>query len=191
MPSLSSKSVSELLAQWHAGDTKALGAALPKVYDELRRLARHYMRAQRPDHTLQSTALVHEAYIRIQRQRDFPFKDRSHFVAICANMVRQILVDYARAHDAAKRDGGYKLALDDAVAFKSKSLNLVALDDALTELAKLNPQHSRIIELRFFGGLSIEDTAGVLELSPATVKRHWAMARLWLHHELQMRQEAS
>jgi RNA polymerase sigma factor (TIGR02999 family) len=184
MSSLSPKSVSLLLAQWNAGDDKALQAVLPRVYDELRRLAHHYMRGERPDHTLQGTALVHEAYLRLKNQAATPFKDRSHFVAICAQLMRQILVEYARSHRAEKRDGGVKLELDDGVAFKSRNLDLVALDDALKELAKLDEQQSRIIELRFFGGLSIEESAHVLGLSPATVKRHWSMARLWLHHQL-------
>jgi len=184
MSSLSPESVSLLLAQWNAGDNEALHAALPLVYDELRRLAHHYMRGERPDHTLQGTALVHEAYLRLEKQGAAPFKDRAHFVAICAQLMRQILVEYARNHRAAKRDGGIKLQLDEALAFKSKNLDLVALDDALKELAKLDPQQSRIVELRFFGGLSIEETAQALELSPATVKRHWASARLWLHHQI-------
>lgn len=186
MSSLSPKSVSLLLAQWNAGDDEALHDVLPLVYDELRRLARHYMRRERPDHTLQGTALVHEAYVRLQKQGPGPFKDRSHFMAICALLMRQILVEYARGHRAAKRDGGFKLTLDDAVAFKSRNLDLVALDDALTELAKLDPQQSKIVELRFFGGLSIEESAQALGLSPATVKRHWASARVWLHHQMKL-----
>jgi RNA polymerase sigma factor (TIGR02999 family) len=182
--SLPSKSISSLLARWNAGDAKALHAALPLVYDELRRLARHYMRQERPDHTLQSTALVHEAYLRLSKQGAAPFKDRAHFVAICAQLMRQILVEHARTRGAAKRDGGYKLTLDDTVPFKSRDLDLVLLDDALTELAKLDPEQSRIVELRFFGGLSINETSEVLGLSPATVKRHWSSARVWLHHEI-------
>jgi RNA polymerase sigma factor (TIGR02999 family) len=142
MSSLSPKSVSLLLAQWNAGDDQALHAVLPLVYDELRRLAHHYMRGERPDHTLQSTALVHEAYLRLEKQGAGEFKDRSHFVAICAQLMRQILVEYARNHRAAKRGGGYKLTLDDTVVFESRNLDLVALDDALHELAKLNPQRS-------------------------------------------------
>ena len=185
MPSLSPKSVTELLAQWHAGDEEALRAVLPRVYDELRRLAHHYMRRERSGHTLQTTALVHEAYLQLEKQGAAAFKDRSHFVAVCDHLMRQILVDYARKRGSAKRDGGYKLTLlDDAFAFKSKSLDLVALDDALCELAKLDPEQSRLVELRFFGGLSIEETAKVLGLSPATVKRHWETVRLWLHHQL-------
>lgn len=184
MSSLSPKSVSQLLAQWHAGDDDALRSVLPLVYDELRRLAHHYMRQERPDHTLQSTALVHEAYLCLEKQTAAQFQNRPHFIAVCAQLMRQILVGYARGHRAAKRDGGYKLTLDETVAFKSKSLDLVALDDALHELSKLNPQQSRIVELRFFGGLSIAETAQALDLSPATVKRHWELARIWLHHNL-------
>ena len=184
MSSLSPKSVTLLLAQWNAGNDVALHAALPQVYDELLRLARHYMRGERPDHTLQGTALVHEAYLRLEKQGAVRFNDRSHFVAICAQLMRQILVEYARTHRAAKRDGGLKLTLDDAVAFKSRNVDLVALDDALIELAKLDAQQSKIVELRFFGGLSIEESAQALGLSPATVKRHWATARVWLHQQI-------
>jgi len=188
--SLSPKTVSQLLAQWHLGDDEALRAALPFVYDELRRLAHHYMRRERPDHTLQSTALVHEAYLRLEKQGATVFKDRSHFIAICAQLMRQILVERARAHGAAKRDGGHRLTLDDNVGFKTRSLDLIALDDALTELAKLDPQQSKIVELRFFGGLSIEETSSVLGISPATVKRQWATARICLHHQMRITGEA-
>jgi RNA polymerase sigma factor (TIGR02999 family) len=179
-----SKSVTELLAKWQAGADGAFDDALPLVYEELRRLAHHYMRQERPDHTLQSTALVHEAYLRLEKQGAGQFQNREHFVAICAQLMRQILVEYARGHRAAKRDGGLKLELDDAVAFKSKSVDLVALDDALTELARMDPRQSQIVELRFFGGLSIEETGGVLNLSPATVKRDWTTARAWLRRQL-------
>ncbi len=181
---LSPKSITLLLEQWQAGDNEGLRAVLPLVYDELRRLAHHYMRGERPDHTLQSTALVHEAYLRLEKQGAAEFKDRAHFVAICAQLMRQILVEYARGHRRAKRDGGIKLELDEGLAFKGKNLDLVALDDALSELAKLDPQQSKIVELRFFGGLSIDETAKLLRLSPATVKRHWSSARVWLHHEI-------
>jgi RNA polymerase sigma factor (TIGR02999 family) len=182
--SLSPNSVTLLLEQWQAGDNEGLRAVLPLVYDELRRLAHHYMRGERPDHTLQSTALVHEAYLRLEKQGAAEFNDRSHFVAICAQLMRQILVEYARGHRAAKRDGGIKLEMDEALPFKGKNLDLIALDDALSELAKMDPQQSKIVELRFFGGLSIEETAKLLRLSPATVKRHWSSARVWLHHEI-------
>jgi RNA polymerase sigma factor (TIGR02999 family) len=178
------KTVSELLAKWQAGDDEALRAVVPLVYDELRRLAHHYLRKERPDHTLQSAALVHETYLRLEKQGAGQFQNREHFVAICAQLMRQILVEYARSRNAAKRDGGYRLTLDDGLAFKARSVDMIALDDALNALAKLDPQQSSIVELRFFGGLSIEETARALSLSPTTVKRHWATARLWLHHEI-------
>ena len=184
------KTVSELLANLQAGDDKAFRAALPLVYDELRRMAHHYLQKERPGHTLQSTALVHEAYLRLEKQGGLvkqgiaPFQNRAHFLAICAQLMRQILVDYARSRNAARRDGGCKLTLDDNVAFKTRSLDMVALDDALNELAKLNPEQSRIVELRFFGGLSIEETSRAMNLAPTTVKKYWSMARLWLHHQM-------
>jgi RNA polymerase sigma factor (TIGR02999 family) len=184
LPELPPKTVSKLLANWHAGDDEALRAAVPLVYDELRRLAHHYLQNERPGHTLQSTALVHEAYLRLEKQGAAEIQNREHFLAICAQLMRQILVDYARSRNAARRDGGYRLTLDDNLAFKTRSLDMVALDDALKELAKLDQQQSRIVELRFFGGLSIEETSRVLDLSPTTVKKHWAMARLWLHHQM-------
>jgi len=178
------KTVSELLANLQAGDDEAFREALPLVYDELRRIAHHYLQKERIGHTLQSTALVHEAYLRLEKQGVAQFKNREHFLAICAQLMRQILVDYARSRKAGKRDGGFRLELDDALAFKTRSVDMVALDDALNELAKLNPQQSRIVELRFFGGLSIEETARAMNLSPTTVKKYWAMARLWLHHQM-------
>ena len=188
---LSPKSVSQLLAQWNAGNEEALREVLPLVYEELRRLAGHYMRRERDGHTLQGTALVHEAYLRLEKQGGADhFKDRAHFVAVCAQLMRQILVEYARAHGAAKRDGGVKLTLDDMVGFKTRSLDLIALDDALAELGKLDPLQSRIVELRFFGGLSIEEASNVLGISPATVKRQWATARIWLHHQMRTTAEA-
>ena len=188
MLQLPPKTVSELLANWHAGDDEALRAALPLVYNELRRIAHRYLQNERPGHTLQSTALVHEAYLRLEKQGTAPFQNREHFLAICALLMRQILVEYARSRKAARRDGGFRVTLDDALAFKTRSVDMVALDDALNELAKLNPQQSRIVELRFFGGLSIEETSRLLDLSPTTVKKYWATARLWLHH--QMRESA-
>jgi len=184
------KTVSKLLANWHAGDDEALRAAVPLVYDELRRVAHHYLRNERPDHTLQSTALVHEAYLRLEKQGAAQFQNREHFLAICAQLMRQILVEYARSRNAAKRDGGYRLTLDDSLAFKTRSVDMVALDDALNELARLDEQQSRIVELRFFGGLSIEETSRALNLSPSTVKRHWATARLWLRHQMSKPAEA-
>jgi RNA polymerase sigma factor (TIGR02999 family) len=179
------QSVSALLAKWHAGDAEALEAVVPLVYNELRRLAHRYLQKERPDHILQSTALVHEAYLRLMKQSGKKFENRAHFFAICAQLMRQILVEYARNRRAAKRDGGQTLTLNDTIALvKAKSVDLIALDDALETLAKLDLQQSRIVELRFFGGLSIEETSRVLDISEATVKRDWTTAKVWLHHEM-------
>jgi len=178
--------VTELLAGMQAGDPQAAEQLIPLVYQELRRLAGHYMRAERPDHTLQATALVHEAYLKLVDQTQVTYQNRAHFFGIAAQLMRRILVDHARAHQAEKRGSGQKLQLDEAAALpESREVDLVALDEALQELAKLDPQQSRIVELRFFAGLSIEETATVLEISPATVKRDWAMARAWLHQQIQ------
>lgn len=177
--------VTELLSKWKDGDQHALNELLPIVYPELRRLAHQQLRKERRDHTLQSTALVHEAYLRLERQGIVKLENRSHFLAICSQLMRQILVEYARGRRASKRDGGLKLALENIVlAAKSRGTDLIALDDALTELARLDAQQARIVELRYFGGLSIEETAAVTGISPATVKRHWSAARIWLHREL-------
>jgi RNA polymerase sigma factor (TIGR02999 family) len=172
-----------LLANWHAGDEEALRAVIPIVYQELHRLAHHYLGKERRGHTLQSTALVHEAYLRLEKQGVQKLENRAHLLAVCAQLMRQILVDYARNHRAAKRDGGERVTLD-GIPLKSRGVDVVALDEALKDLARLDPEQSRIVELRFFGGLSIEETAEVLNLSPMTVKRHWATAKLWLHKEL-------
>jgi RNA polymerase sigma factor (TIGR02999 family) len=177
--------VSALLAKWQAGDEQALQTLLPVVYKELRRLAHRYLQKERRDHTLQSTALVHEAYLRLVKQGNARFENRNHFFAICAQLMRQILVEYARAHRAAKRDGGRSITFNEEIAvFKNRAVDLVELDDALNDLAKLDPQQSRIVELRFFGGLSIDETARVLEISPATVKRDWATAKAWLYYQM-------
>jgi RNA polymerase sigma factor (TIGR02999 family) len=181
---LPSNTLSGLLANWQAGDKEPLRAVFPLVYDELRRLAHHYLRRERPDHTLQSAALVHEAYLRLAKQGSNEFENREHFLAICAQLMRQILVESARSRRAAKRDGGYRITLDDGLAGKNASVDLVGLDDALNELSKLDRRQGHIVELRYFGGLSIEETSRVLGLSPATVKRHWASARLWLHQQM-------
>jgi RNA polymerase sigma factor (TIGR02999 family) len=180
-----SKSLSQLLATVHAGDDESLKAVLPLVYKELRRVAHHYLRKERRGHTLQSTALVHEAYVRLQKQSTVKFENREHFFAICAQLMRQILVEYARSRSAAKRDGGQRLTLNDSLNLgKGRNLDFAALDDALSDLARLDAQQSRIVELRFFAGLSIEETSRALGVSPATVKRDWATARVWLHHEI-------
>jgi RNA polymerase sigma factor (TIGR02999 family) len=182
---LSSGPVSELLAKWKDGDPEALAALVPLVYADLRKLARRYLRNERPRHTLQSTALVHEAYLRLAKQEKMHFENRAHFFAVSAKLMRQILVDYARGHHAAKRDAGVKLVLDEAIAPRGfREINLVVLDDALKELSRLDEQQGRIVELRFFGGLSIEETSQVLGVSPATVKRDWTTARLWLQKQV-------
>ena len=184
MSQLPSNTFSELLANWQAGDDEALRVVFPRVYSELRRVAHRYLRNERPDHTLQSAALVHEAYLRLEKQRTCQFENREHFIAICAQLMRQILVEHARSRNAAKRDGGYRLSLNEDLAGKTPTVDVIALDDALNELAKLDRQQSRIVEMRSFGGLSIDETACALNLSPTTVKRHWTTARLWLHSQM-------
>jgi RNA polymerase sigma factor (TIGR02999 family) len=177
--------VSELLAKWRAGGEESLRRMVPLVYGELRRIAHCHLRNERPDHTLQTTALVHEAYVCLMKQQPMDFQSREHFIAVSANLMRQILVQYARRRNAAKRNGGHKLTLDSAITlFPKQTVDLVALDGALNGLAKLDAQQARIVELRFFGGLSIEETGRVLGISPATVKRHWSTARLWLHRQI-------
>ena len=185
MPGFPSQPVSELLAKWQAGDEKALERLLPVVYQELRRIAHHYMRQERPGQTLQTTALVHEAYLRLREEKPRQFENRAHFFAVSAHLMRQILVDEARRRRAAKRDHEGLLTLEEAEnLLKTRNTDLLALDDALNGLARLDPRQGRIVELRFFAGLSIEDTAEVLGISPATVKRGWLTARMWLYHEL-------
>jgi RNA polymerase sigma factor (TIGR02999 family) len=186
VPEPVSPEVSELLAQWGAGDRDALRALIPLLYQDLHHMAHRHLRKARPGHTLQTTALVNEAYLRLEQNRHARFQNRSHFVAICALLMRQILIGHERTRRAAKRGaGGENLTLDDAHAvLKGRPIDLIALDDALNDLARLDPQQSRIVELRFFGGLSIEETAEVMGMSPATVKRHWSTARLWLHREM-------
>jgi RNA polymerase sigma-70 factor (ECF subfamily) len=160
---------------------------MPLVYDELRRLAHHYLQRERTDHTLQSTALVHEAYMRLAGKNAPQWQNRAHFFGIAAHVMRQILVEYARAHSAAKRGGvgACKLTLDAALEIEKKTdVDVIALDSALNRLSELDPQQSRIVELRFFTGLTIEDTSEVMGISPATVKRDWTSARAWLHREI-------
>jgi len=185
VPESSPQPVSALLSKWRTGDQEALQALIPLVYQELRRIAQHHLQQERPDHTLQSTALVHEAYLRLMKQGPAEVANRAHFLAVASQLMRQILVDHARGHRAAKRGGGIKLELNDAMGSqKPQNMDLVALDDALKELAKLDPQQSRIVELRFFGGLSIEETAEIVGVSPTPVKREWATARAWLRREV-------
>lgn len=183
-----SSQVTELLVRWRGGDREALESLMPLVYDELRRLAHHYLQRERSDHTLQSTALVHEAYLRLAGQNAPQWQNRAHFFGIAARVMRQILVEYARAHSAAKRGGTNpcKITLDDALDLQQQrtDVDIIALDVALDRLSELDPQQSRIVELRFFTGLTIEDTSEVMGISPATVKRDWTSARAWLHREM-------
>jgi RNA polymerase sigma factor (TIGR02999 family) len=181
----SSNQVTGLLIRWSEGDAAAREELIPLVYNELQRQARRYIAGQRPGHTLQSTALVHEAYLRLVDCDSVQWQNRAQFFALAAMLMRQVLVDHARARNAAKRDGGIRLTLQDALSLsKKRSLDLITLDDALNALAEMDAQQSKIVELRFFGGLSIEETGEVLGISPATVKRHWSTARVWLHHEM-------
>jgi RNA polymerase sigma factor (TIGR02999 family) len=184
--SVSSDQIAELLARWSQGESAAREKLVPLVYDELRRLARHCLVGQRPEHTLQSAALVHEAYLRLVGYSSVHWDDRVHFFAVAAQLMRRILVDHARKRCAAKRGGDHvTLALDEHLApAKQRELHAVVLDDALNELSRMNPQQSRIVEMRFFSGLSIEETAQALGISPATVKRDWAVARAWLYREI-------
>ena len=182
----SSSSVTQLLGRWRNGDREALDSLIPLVYEELRRIAQHYLRNERPGHTLQSTALVHEAYVRMIQQ-DLPdWQNRAHFFAVAAQLMRQILVDHARAYRADKRGGGVcNVALDEAEEDALQvDVDILALDDALKTLSAMDPQQGEVVELRFFGGLSIEDTAEVLGISSSTVKRDCITARAWLHREL-------
>jgi RNA polymerase sigma factor (TIGR02999 family) len=177
--------VTVLLARWSVGESAAREELVPLVYDELRRIARHCLFGQRPDHTLQSAALVHEAYLRLTGE-SVHWENRVHFFAVAAQLMRRILVDHARRKGAAKRGGDrVTMTLDEQLApAKQRELDVVALDDALNELSRMNPEHGRIVELRFFAGLSIEETAQAMGISPATVKRDWAVARAWLYREL-------
>jgi RNA polymerase sigma factor (TIGR02999 family) len=181
-----SQPVTELLARWSKGDVSARDALIPLVYDELRRIARRCLTSQSSSHTLQPTALVHEAYLRMARRDHIDWQGRAHFFAMAAQMMRQILVDHARKHAAAKRGANpVTLVIDEASATtKALSLDLLALDDAMLRLATLDSRQCRIVELRFFGGLSIEETAEIVNISPATTKREWATARLWLHQAM-------
>jgi RNA polymerase sigma factor (TIGR02999 family) len=180
--------VSELLIRWKAGDQEALEALVPLVYKELRDIARHHLQRERPGHTLQSAALVHEAYLRLIDQRPFDTENRAHFLAVASRLMRQILVDYARTHGAAKRGADRIVELDASLILsQAQSTDVVALDDALNGLAKLDEQQSRIVELRFFGGLSTEEIAQVLGISSSTVKRDWNVAKAWLTRQMKKR----
>jgi len=181
-------SVSRLLADWAAQDPSARDRLVPIVYEELRRLAHHYMRGERVGHTLQTTALVNEVYLRLAGINGLQWRDRTHFFAMAGRLMRRVLVDYARRHGRDKRGGGVSVtSLDEHAVTTEPSVDIIALDAALEHLAAVDPQQSQIVELRFFGGLSIEETAEALGISPATVKRDWTTAKMWLHHELTAR----
>jgi RNA polymerase sigma factor (TIGR02999 family) len=187
-----SKLASELLIRWRGGDKSALDSLVPLVYDELRRLARRRLKSERPNHTLQSTALVHEAYLRLAGHSKLRVDNRAHFFGIAAGLMREILVDHARAHGAAKRGANcLTLTLDKAVALPEKrELDLIAVDDALNSLAAMDQRQARIVELRFFGSLAIEEISEIVGISRATVTREWATARLWLQRELDRSESA-
>jgi RNA polymerase sigma factor (TIGR02999 family) len=177
--------VSELLVRWKAGDHEALEELVPLVYKELRDIARHQLQRERPGHTLQSAALVHEVYLRLLDQRPFDTDNRAHFLAVASRLMRQILVDHARSHGAAKRGAGRRVELDASLVLPQvRSTDVIALDDALMGLAKLDEEQARIVELRFFGGLATEEIAEVLDISASTVKREWNVAKAWLTRQM-------
>jgi len=180
------ENITELLFGYSRGDKDALDKLMPIVYDELRRQAARYLRREQAGHTLQTTALIHEAYVRLVDQHNVQWQNRAHFFGIAAQMMRRILVDHARTKKRAKRGGsGVRVSLADAnVAVPSQDLDVVAVDEALNRLAEIDEQQSRVVELRYFSGLTVEETAAVMGISPATVKRDWSMAKAWLHREL-------
>jgi RNA polymerase sigma factor (TIGR02999 family) len=181
--------VTVLLLDWSQGDKSALDRLTPLVYDELKRLAKRYLRRERTDHTLQSTALANEAFLRLVDQSQVQWQNRAHFFGVAAQMIRRILVDYARARRTDKRGGGVtQLSLDQAIGIPEKrGVELIALDEALDELTRLDSKQGRIVELRFFVGLSVEETAEVMAVSATTVKREWTSAKAWLFRELRER----
>jgi RNA polymerase sigma factor (TIGR02999 family) len=178
----SPKSISQLLTEWRDGDETALNRLIPLVYEELRRLAHHYLRRERPGHSLQTTDLVNEAYLRLVDHRGMRWQNRAHFYAVSAQAMRRILVDHARSRSCAKRGGGERRVELDKVAdlAQQKAIEIIMLDDALTKLSALDKRKSKIVELRYFGGLSVEETAEVLGISPVTVMREWSTAKGWL-----------
>lgn len=182
----SQEEVTQLLIAWSDGEQAALDRLFPLVYDELRRLASGYMRRERAGHTLQTTALVHEAYLRLVGQPDLNWKNRTHFFAVAARVMRRILIDHARTQQYAKRGGGaMKLSLEEAAVLSDeRAAELVALDEALNELAKLDVRQSQIVEMRFFGGLTLAETAEVLKISSDTVTRDWNLAKAWLYRQV-------
>lgn len=180
------QNVTQLLIGWSKGDKEALDKLVPLVYDELRRQAARYLRRERVGHTLQTTALIHEAYLRLIDQKNVHWQNRAHFFGIAAQLMRRILVDHARTKKRAKRGGSdVRVSLSEAtLQTQAQDLDIVALDEALERLAEIDEQQSRIVELRFFSGLTVEETAEVLSISTATVKRDWSMAKAWLHREV-------
>jgi len=186
MSATSVEAPNDLFRRWLAGDAQALPDLLPAVYQELRRVAQRHMRGERADHTLQTTALIHEAYLRLVDQGPKDVRSRAHFIALSSHLMRQVLVDHARGRLAAKRSGGTRISLTDDVAVAQQpEADVLQVDEALLRLAALDPQQGRIVELRYFGGLSIQETAQVLGISAATVKRDWVSARAWLRREMQ------
>ena len=177
--------VTQLLKAMHAGDTQAAESLLPLVYSELHRLAKGYMRRERPDHTLQATALINEAYLKLVGE-DIDWNSRAHFIGLAANVMRRVLVDYARAHNAEQRGGGLqRVEMQDELAISAAQLDEVEhLDEALKKLEKENPRQARVVELRYFGGLSVEQIGALLGIAPRSVKRDWALARIWLFRQL-------
>lgn len=184
-PMPKTKDVTELLNRIRSGDEYAPDELLPVVYDDLRRLARTYFTRERPEHTLQATALVHEAYIRLVNWEQVSWQNRAHFFAVAAEVMRKVLIDHARARKAEKRDGGERILIEETVSITTeKPIDLLNLEDALSALEKLDPRQAKLVELRFFGGLSIEETAYLLGVSSTTVKREWSFAKAWLQREL-------
>lgn len=185
LPEAQSNGVTQLLMRWKMGDERALNQLAPIVYKELRRLAHYYLRSERPEHTLESAALVHEAYLRLIGGEPVELQNRDHFFAVASRLMRQVLVDYARSRKAAKRDGGFRVSLSNAMDVPiTNEEDVVALDRALEELARIDERQAKIVELKFFGGLSSTSAAAVLDISRATVDREWAVARLWLHRHM-------
>jgi RNA polymerase sigma factor (TIGR02999 family) len=185
-PSPPLQEVTQLLVDWGNGNQAALDQLIPLVYTELRQLARRYMSRERSGHTMQTTALIHEAYLRLVDQNQVRWENRAHFLGIAARLMRQILIEHARRHTRAKRGGGAgTIALDEAaIVSQTRAAELLALDDALERLAAIDPRKSRVVELRFFGGLSVEEAAIVLNVAPNTVLRDWRLAKAWLHREI-------
>lgn len=183
MSQQASENITQLLIDLSNGDRNAVDLLLPVIYDELRKLAANYLRRERPDHTLQPTALVHEAYIRLVDQTRVNWQNRAHFFGVAAQLMRRLLVDHARRHNAEKRGQNFqKISLDENIdKAGERSTMLLALDDALQALAQFDQQKARVVELRYFGGLSIEETADVMGVTPTTIKRHWRFAKAWLH----------